>query len=167
MRRGICFLGILLVMLVLSPVFAMGHLFMIPMTKWWKLPSVSVRLNLTEQEKEQLHKLFLDTKTKLIDLEADIKKAKLKLKDMIESEKIDEDAIMKQFELLQKERLELYKTRFLYVLRVRKILGFNRFEILKEEILKLKAIRKGKGSLDSPMKMKHRHKHHLRTDHQL
>lgn len=156
MRRGICFLGILLVMLVFSPVFAMGHLFMIPMTKWWKLPSVSVRLNLTEQEKEQLNKLFLDTKTKLIDLEADIKKAKLKLKDMIESEKIDEDAIMKQFELLQKERLELYKTRFLYVLRVRKILGFNRFEILKEEILKLKAMKK------ESEKMKHRHKGHHR-----
>ena len=139
MKRLIQLLG-LLILLIGTPAFscALGNFYIIPMNKWWELPFISSRLNLSDQEKKDLNKLLTDTRLKLIDLEADIKKGQFKLENMLEQKDLNETTIMKELEALQKARLEFFKTRFHYTLSVRRILGFKRFETLKEALIMMK-----------------------------
>lgn len=135
MKRLFCFVGILLVFVSFSSVHAkpMKCPFLrMPLRKWWKSPAISSELKLTEEEKKELNKLFIETKNRLIDLKAQIEKEHLKLKDMLESEKIDEKKVIAQFDRLQGLRSKLVRTRFLYVLKIRKILGLERFKLLKK-----------------------------------
>ncbi|RLB09466.1 MAG: hypothetical protein DRG27_04420 [Deltaproteobacteria bacterium] len=135
MKKLVYFVAILFLLTVSFSAYAKPPkhpFFRIPLKKWWESPVISSKLNLTEKEKNALNKLFVDTKEKLIDLKANIQKAHLKLREMLESEKIDEKKIIDQFDLLQKARSELEKARFLYVLEIRKILGFERFMLLKK-----------------------------------
>lgn len=108
---------------------------MVPMSKWWERSSISKKLHLKDQEKEALHKLLIEKKSKLIDLEAKVKKWRLKLEDMIEDKNMDENAARNVLNALSKARSDLIRIRLEYVLGVRKILGFERFEILKEAMM--------------------------------
>lgn len=155
MKRFMQLLTILTVSLlaIVSSSYAMGKFFRMPVIKWWEMPSISSKLNLTEQEKKSLNDLLLKIKPELIDLEAKVKKEKFKLKNMIETEDLNENAIMAQFDNLQKARVEFCKKRFEYVLEVRKILGLKRFKLLKETFM-IKAVKM--------MKKGHKHKGHHR-----
>ena len=77
MKKSAQLLGILTVLVIVSSSYAMGVFFGIPVTKWWEMPSISSKLNLTEQEKKSLNDLLLKIKPELIDLEAKVKKRDL------------------------------------------------------------------------------------------
>ena len=135
MKKLACFVSMLFIFGVFASAYAKPvkcHFLMMPLKKWWESPTISSELKLTEKEKNALNKLLVDTKGKLIDLKARVEKAHLKLREMLESEKIDEKAVIAQFDQLQKARNELIKARFLYVLGVRKILGLERFKLLRK-----------------------------------
>ncbi len=143
MKRLACFVSVLFIFGVFASAYAKPvkwNFFMIPLKKWWESPTISSELKLTEEEKEALNKLLVDTKSKLIDLKAQIEKADLKLREMFESEKIDENAVIAQFDQLQKAKSEFMKERFLYMLGVRKILGLERFKLLRK-LMKKKVMR--------------------------
>ncbi len=121
-----------------SALITRGNFHVIPMNKWWELPSIASKLNLMDKEKDSLNNLLLKTRLKLIDLNAEIKKGKSRLENMLEQKKLDESALMKELENFQKARLEFFKVKFQYILGVRKILGFKRFETLKEALIKFR-----------------------------
>ncbi len=158
MKRTVIGMGILFLfsLMVYSLSYSAG-LSVIPMTKWWELPSISSRLNLNKQEKDALHNLLIEKRLNLIDLKAKVKKQNFKLQDMIESENLNENAIIKEIELLSKANSELLKTRFTYLLGVRKILGFKRFEVLKEALMAIR--RNGKKRILKQKKMGHHGQH--------
>ena len=99
--------------------------------KWWHIPKVAKKLELSKEEKRELDDLFVKSRRRLIDLKSKIEKERFELENLLESETLDETATMEQFKKLEKAREDLSTERFSFLLKVRKILGFARLQYLK------------------------------------
>ncbi|OEU52119.1 MAG: hypothetical protein BA872_06355 [Desulfobacterales bacterium C00003060] len=121
--------GILVVIWVFSPLVSIGQ--DIPPGKWWLMPRVSERLDLTNEEKRDLDDLFVNSRRKLIDLKGALERERFELENLIEKETLDETAVMDRFKNLEKARSNLAGERFRFLLQARKILGFERYQRLK------------------------------------
>jgi Spy/CpxP family protein refolding chaperone len=99
--------------------------------RWWRLPQVSQKLDLTEEHGRRLDELFFQNRRKLIDLRSGLEKDRLELETLIDREPLDEGAVMTQVKRLQTARSELAIEKFHYFLEVRKILGIERFRRLE------------------------------------
>ena len=121
--------GILLFVWVFVPFVSMAQ--EIPSGKWWRMPRLSEGLDLTNQEKQALDSLFVDSRRKLIDLKSAVEKEQFELETLLEKETLDEKAAMEQLKRLEKARSDLARERFRFLLRARKTLGFERYQQLK------------------------------------
>jgi len=100
--------------------------------KWWHLPQSVKFVELSNQEKEKLDEMYVETKRKLIDLKSAVEKEQFEL-DIILDKKISGDAAaMEQFNKLEKARWNLAKERFSFLLSIRKLIGFERFQQVKQ-----------------------------------
>jgi Spy/CpxP family protein refolding chaperone len=99
--------------------------------KWWHMPRVAKKLELSKEEKKELDDLFVKSRRRLIDLKSTIEKERFELENLLESETLDETATMEQFKKLEKAREDLSTERFSFLLKVRKYLGFGRYQYLK------------------------------------
>ncbi|MHC1742314.1 MAG: Spy/CpxP family protein refolding chaperone [Syntrophobacteraceae bacterium] len=99
--------------------------------RWWRLPLVSQRLDLTEDHKRRLDELFVQNRRKLIDLRSGLERDRLDLEALIDKEPLDENAVMAGFKRLENARGALAVEKFRYFLEVRKILGVDRFRRLE------------------------------------
>jgi Spy/CpxP family protein refolding chaperone len=99
--------------------------------RWWRLPQVSQRLDLTEEHRRRLDDLFFQNRRKLIDLRSRLERDRLDLETLMDREPIDEGGVMAQVKRLQATRSELAIEKFRYFLEVRKILGVERFRRLE------------------------------------
>ena len=68
-------------MLALMPNISAGV--EMPPGKWWRMPPVLERLELTDQEKKELDELFLESRRNLIDLKGVLEKEQLELENII------------------------------------------------------------------------------------
>jgi len=102
-----------------------------PAGKWWRLPQVVERLNLSPEEQQKLDELFSKSRRKLIRLKSRVEEERFALEELLERKQLDETAIMDQFRKLERARSKLAEERFMFLLGVRKIIGFERFEQLK------------------------------------
>ena len=102
-----------------------------PAGRWWHIPSVAKELNLRPDQKTRLDSLYLNNRTRIIDLKARMEKEQVKLEGLLEEQKLDQPAVMKQYDRVEKARSALARERFKYLLEVRKIIGYDRFEQLK------------------------------------
>lgn len=114
---------------VLVPTISMGD-DILP-GKWWHIPKVAKKLELSKEEKRELDDLFVKSRRRLIDLKSTIEKEQFELENLLESETLDETATMEQFKKLEKAREDISTERFSFLLKVRKILGFGRLQYLK------------------------------------
>jgi Spy/CpxP family protein refolding chaperone len=103
----------------------------VPPGKWWQIPQVSRRLDLTAGEKNRLDDLFYASRRKLIELKGRVESEQLKLDHLLEAANTDQKAVEAQFERLESARSALADERFQFLLEVRRILGFERFRELK------------------------------------
>ena len=103
----------------------------VPHGKWWHNDKVSEGMKLSNEEKGQLDKKFLESRRKFIELKSAVEKEKLELEIIMEKEAVDETAVMKQFRKLESARTNLAAERFSFVLAVRRIVGFERYQQLK------------------------------------
>lgn len=99
--------------------------------RWWRLPQVSQRLDLTEEHRRRLDDLFLQNRRKLIEMRSGLERDRFDLEALIDREPLDEGAVMAQVKRLQATRSELAIEKFHYFLEVRKILGIERFRRLE------------------------------------
>ncbi|MBW2108404.1 MAG: periplasmic heavy metal sensor [Deltaproteobacteria bacterium] len=99
--------------------------------KWWRMPRLEKQLDLTQNEKDNLDDLFVDSRRKLIDLRSAVQKERFELENLLEKDPLDETAVARQFKKLEKARSDLTSERFRFALNVRKILGLERYERLK------------------------------------
>jgi Spy/CpxP family protein refolding chaperone len=114
--------------------FAMNHHSkesMPPGGKWWHIPEMSKKLNLTSEEQEKLDELYVKNREKLIELKSDVEKKMLAMEQIIENENFNESVCIEQFKKLQDTRTKLAIERFRFLVEVRKLLGFERFQQLK------------------------------------
>jgi len=103
----------------------------IPPGRWWRVPYFAEQLNITDQQKDELDKLFDHNRDRLADLKKQMEQEKRDLMQMIEQEHLNENAATGQMKQLESTRTILSATRFSYSLEVRKLLGSERFQQLK------------------------------------
>ena len=98
--------------------------------KWWRMSSVVKRLNLSDDEVQQLEEAFRQSKRKFIQLKSRLQIEQFELENLMDSKSLDDEAINKQYEKLEKARADLGMERFRFLLKVRKIVGYERFQEL-------------------------------------
>ncbi len=80
------------------------------MGMWWKNSELAQKLNLSDQQKQQLEKTFNDYKLKLIDLRADVERQETKLKPMMDAAQLDAKGIPAQIDAIVAARGRLERT---------------------------------------------------------
>jgi Spy/CpxP family protein refolding chaperone len=98
--------------------------------KWWRHQKVAQRLNLSQEEINQLDSAFVDSRKKLIELKGHVEIEQLELEMLIENPTLDEPAVLNQYQNLEKARMALGTERFRFFMLVRKIIGYEKFQQL-------------------------------------
>jgi Spy/CpxP family protein refolding chaperone len=119
--------AMLIALLTVTPAAAQQT---IPGGKWWKMPAVAKRLNLSDQEVRQLDDAYRDSRRQMIRFKAEVETEQLELQSIIEDRELDEAAALAQYRKLDKARSELGLARFHFFLKVREIVGHERFNTL-------------------------------------
>ena len=118
----------LIVMLLAMPAMAFGQ--KMPSGKWWRISRVATRLNLSDNEIQQLEDAYRDSRRKFIHLKSQVETEQFELENLIDSQSLDDAAIQKQYERLEKARSKLGAERFKFLIKIRKIVGYDRFQEL-------------------------------------
>jgi Spy/CpxP family protein refolding chaperone len=103
----------------------------VPAGKWWHMPGVAKKLELTDEHARQLDGLFVQNRMKLIDLKSALEKERFELQNLLDKDRLDEKVVLDQFARVQAARSKLDAERFYFLLEVRKILGLERFQHLE------------------------------------
>lgn len=98
---------------------------------WWRNSELAEKLNLTDQQKQQLEKTFLDYRLKLVDLRADVEREELKLQPLMDADTLNEGQISSQLDTLLAARMKLEKTNAMMNLSMRKILTVDQWKQLR------------------------------------
>ena len=124
----------LLVFLVNLPVTAASQ--GVPAGKWWYNTKIQKNLNLSQNEINQLDKLFAKSRRKLIKLKSEVEHEQFELDQLLGKKKVNDAEVKKQFKKLEKARNKLANERLQFVVGVRNILGRDRFQQLKSNYKK-------------------------------
>ena len=123
------FNGMLLLILMFVPSITWAQ--KMPHGKWWRMPQLSEKLNLSEEQKNQLDELHLNNRRNLIELKSTVERERLELEYTLDQQALDEAVALQQFNKLEAARANLATERFRYLLQVRKTIGYDRFQSLK------------------------------------
>ncbi len=110
-----------------GPGMGRGH----GMGAWWKNSDIAQKLNLTDQQKQQLESTFTSNKLKLIDLRAAVEREETKLQPLMSADQLDENAINAQVDQLIAARGRLEKTMAMMHVSMRKILTTEQWKQLE------------------------------------
>jgi Spy/CpxP family protein refolding chaperone len=110
----------------------------LPDGKWWKRPRLAQEISLTPDQQQQIEKIFVRSRTKLIDLRADLEKKQLGLQELMEDRGADRRDVEKKIESVENARAELQKARALMILDMKQVLKPEQWERLlrrREEMI--------------------------------
>ncbi|MGB9032857.1 MAG: Spy/CpxP family protein refolding chaperone [Acidobacteriaceae bacterium] len=99
--------------------------------RWWNDPQLAQQLNLTDQQKHQMDDIFLQSRLKLIDLNANLEKQETLLHPMIEADQPDEAKILGQIDAVAQARADLEKANAHMLFDIRKTLTPDQWQKLK------------------------------------
>ncbi len=127
-----------------------------PYGKWWRMPEVAKKLELTSEEQQKLDDLFVQSRRRMIDLKSNVQKEGLELEVILDQQDFDESACMDRFKKFQDARTRLANERFRFLIEVRKLLGPDRYRRLKTEfrdrrVHRMKGQQEGKGPVKDRM----------------
>jgi len=105
----------------------------LPDGKWWKHPGITAEIGLTPEQSSEIEKIFVRSRTRLIDLRADLEKKQLALQGSMEDKAADRKAVEKNIEAVENARAELQKTRALMILDMKQILKPEQWERLMQK----------------------------------
>jgi len=100
--------------------------------KFWANSEVAAKINLTDQQKQQLETTFTNYRLKLIAQRAAVEREQVKLEPLVQADKLDEGAITKQIDALIAARGQLEKTTAMMRVDIRKVLTTEQWKQLKE-----------------------------------
>lgn len=103
----------------------------IPPGKWWENPRLVERLRLTSEQQEAIRELVVEHARRMIDLNADVKRAELDLAERVDREPLDPKAVRAAFAALQTARQRLEAERFELLLGVRQSLTPEQWDELE------------------------------------
>lgn len=102
-----------------------------PPGRWWRIPRVAQRVDLTDAEKQRLDTLFVESRRKMIDRKNDVERQRFELELALDGETFSEKEATDRFNAFTAARSALAAERFRFLIEVRKLLGFERFQTLK------------------------------------
>jgi Spy/CpxP family protein refolding chaperone len=100
--------------------------------RWWRLPAVAEKMQLTETEIRQLDNAFEAARDPMIELKGRVEIEQKKLRALMEQSTLDEKAVLSQHRKQEAARTQLADARFAFLMQVRKIIGPDRFNKLLE-----------------------------------
>jgi Spy/CpxP family protein refolding chaperone len=80
-----------------------------PMGNWWKNSDVIQQLQLTDSQRQQLEKAFVQHRLRLVDERAAVEKNEIKLQELMDMDQPPESQVMAQVDQLQAARGQLEK----------------------------------------------------------
>ena len=102
----------------------------LPDGKWWKRPRLAEEVGLTADQQQQIEKIFVHSRPKLIDLKADLEKKQLALQVAMEDRGVERREVEKKIEAVETARAELQKARALMILDMKQVLKPEQWERL-------------------------------------
>ncbi|MDX1775585.1 MAG: periplasmic heavy metal sensor [Desulfobulbales bacterium] len=99
--------------------------------KWWHDKAIVNELQLTDSEKKELDRKYIENRRKMIDLKSQIEKNRFELDLLLGMEDLDKEKAMEYYDNLERARSELSKQRFEMLMGVRETIGAERFQELK------------------------------------
>ena len=137
MKKLICF-----IILLIFPALALGK--DLPRGKWWQDPKLSSIIKVSNEEKQKLDELYIESRRNFIKLKSAVEMERFELEVLMEKDPLDEAKVLEQYRKMDNARDSLGTERFRYLLEVRKILGAERFQKLKSEFQKNRRGKKGR-----------------------
>jgi Spy/CpxP family protein refolding chaperone len=104
-----------------------------PDGKWWKNPRVAAELGLSPDQSAEIEKVFVRSRSKLIDLKADLEKKQLDLQVAMDDKTADRSIVEKKIEAVENSRAALQKTRALMILDMKQVLKPDQWERLVQK----------------------------------
>ncbi|MDQ2977917.1 MAG: periplasmic heavy metal sensor [Acidobacteriota bacterium] len=101
-----------------------------PDGKWWKRPRLEAEIGLSADQSREIEKIFVKSRTRLIDLKADLEKKQLAFQSSMEDQAADRHTVERQIEAVENARAELQKARALMVLDMKQVLKHDQWERL-------------------------------------
>lgn len=140
MRRALVFL-----LAVATSGLVWGAGMRMPPGKWWDNPRLVRYLQLSADQQKKIHDAVFEHAERMIDLNAAVKRAELKLADLAQRQSFDERAVRAAFAGLQQARQNLEAERFELLVSVRKVLTTGQWKKminLREEMRRRRADRR-------------------------
>jgi len=107
---------------------------MLPKGRWWKMPEVAKRLDLTPEQQAKLDDLFTERSKQLIDLKADMEKAAIELRASLENYDTKPADVMKHATAVGSARGELFKKEIEMMLDIRAELSEEQWTKLRQAL---------------------------------
>jgi Spy/CpxP family protein refolding chaperone len=117
------------VLLLAAPLLATQYL---PDGKWWKRPRIAAEIGLTPEQTREIDAIFVKSRSRLIDLKAELEKRQAELQDFMEDETADRKAVAQKIDQVENARAELQKARALMFLDMKGVLRPEQWERVKE-----------------------------------
>ncbi len=130
-----------LLILVLGAGLAAAEL-NIPPGRWWENPRVVERIHLSESQQTAIRGLVVEHARRMIDLNADVKRAELDLAELVDRDELAPDQVRQAFAALQKARQRLENERFELLLAVRQSLTreqWRELDRMRQEFIQRRA----------------------------
>lgn len=105
--------------------------FELPEGKWWRNEQIIKEIGLTDEQQKTLEKNFFEHLEKAIDLKAKVEKEELKLRELLDQDKLNEKEILNQVDKLLDARKGMEKARAELFLKVRMILQPDQWNKIK------------------------------------
>jgi len=122
----------------------------LPPGKWWENERVVARVGLSEDQQRAIGDLVYKHAHRMIDLNAELKKAELELADSVDRDDFDPAAVRKAFGIFQDARRRLESERFEMLLAVRQTLTSEQWDTLLEIRRFVERMRDGRRPGDRP-----------------
>ena len=104
-----------------------------PPFDWWRNSEIAQKLNLTDQQKQQLEQTFTQAKTQLDNLRTAAETEEVKLHTLLNADPIQENAVVAQIDATQMARSRLGRTFAMLALQFRKILTADQWKQLQQQ----------------------------------
>ena len=104
-----------------------------PPFDWWRNSEVAQKLNLSDQQKQQLEEVFTQARLQLVDLKGAVEKEEIKLQSLMNADPINEPQVVAQIDSAQAARAKLEKNFALMALQFRKVLSADQWKQLQQQ----------------------------------
>lgn len=102
--------------------------------KWWNNTELAKKLNLTDQQVQQMEQNYQQHRLKLIDQVAAVQKQEVILEPMLSADRPDEAQVLAQIDKVAQARAELEKSHARMLLGIRQVLTADQWKQLKSEM---------------------------------